>query len=101
MARRKDRADLIPDMRGGYKRALKIMEESGRPLSTIILEMIEQDPFKAFDLLIKLHPKEMQLAIDQTVTINANEVTPDLMREAILARRSASLPSPGADAEVH
>ena len=58
---RKARADMMPEIRGGLKRAVIAMEESGKPLSTIWLQMFEEDPFNAMRLAIQCHPKEMMV----------------------------------------
>jgi hypothetical protein len=87
------RVDLMPQIRGGAKRALMIMEEDGRPLSTIWVEMFEEDPFKAMQLMIAAHPKEMQMNIDGSITMDTTTMTPDLIREVFNAPDTA-LPEP-------
>ena len=61
MSRRKGDANLITDIRGGLRRAFKIMEESGKPLSTIWRQLFEEDPFQAMRLAIQAMPKEMDI----------------------------------------
>ena len=61
MPRRKGDANIIADIRGSLRRAIKIMDESGRPLSTIWQEMFKEDPFQAMRLAIQAMPKEMDI----------------------------------------
>jgi len=56
----KSRADVTPEIRGGLLRALKIMKESGRPISTIWIELFNDDPATAMRLAISTMPKEVQ-----------------------------------------
>lgn len=84
---RKARADLMPEIRGGIKRAFKAMADNGRPISTIWIEMFEQDPFNAMRLAIAAHPKEMQVDIEQTVTLDTTQMTPDVLQQVINERR--------------
>lgn len=78
------RADVRPEIRGALKRAIKIMEADGRPLSTIWLEMFQEDPFKAMGLAIQLQPKEIEATVEH--------VTPEqwleIMADAADARES-------------
>lgn len=57
----KSRADVTPEIRGALKRALKIMEESGKPLSTIWTRLFDDDPATAMRLAISTLPKEMDI----------------------------------------
>ena len=61
MPNRKGRADISPEIRGGLKRAIKIMEADGRPLSTIWVELFNDDPANAMRLAISMMPKEMDI----------------------------------------
>ncbi len=67
--RGKPQHECIADIRGSLKRALRMMADDGRPLSTVWLEMFEQDPFRAMQLAIAAQPKQ----IDATVTASAEE----------------------------
>lgn len=55
---------IVPQIRGGYVRALESLASKGRPVSTIIEKMIEEDPFKAFDTLARFCPKELLMAAE-------------------------------------
>lgn len=49
--------------------------EDGKPLSTIWRDIFEEDPVQGMRLAISLLPKE--LTIDQTVTLDATNLTPE------------------------
>ena len=74
----KSRADVTPEIRGGLKRCLKIMEDSGRPLSTVWKELFEDDPATAMRLAISTLPKEM----DVTTTNLSPEQWLEMMADA-------------------
>lgn len=78
MPSRKGRADISPELRGGLRRAIKAMEQDGRPLSTIWLEMFEEDKFAAMRLAIQMMPKEL----DVTTTELSPEDWLELMAES-------------------
>lgn len=87
MSRPKGSHDVMPKIRGGLKRALKMMAEEDRPISTIWKEMFEDDPFKAMHLAIQAMPKNVDIDINETVTHNTNQMSPELLREVINLRR--------------
>ena len=90
MARPRDRAEITPEIKGGLKRALKIMEAQGRPLSTIWVELFEEDKATAMRLAIQLLPKEL----DVTATV----MQPEDWLEA-MADRNASNQRQGTSTE--
>lgn len=61
MARRKDSAEVGPAIKGALKRAMMILEERKRPLSTIWVNLFEDDPATAMRLAISILPKEMDV----------------------------------------
>lgn len=71
----KARADLTPEIRGGLKRCLKLMEEAGKPISTVWLDLFADDPATAMRLAISLLPKEMD--------ITTTNLTPEEWLEAM------------------
>ena len=106
MARPKNRADNIPDMRGGLKRFVKMQEQKGKPWSAMWEELYTQEGPKAFfDMVIKCHPREMLIEQDitQTVQLDAGALSADVLAQAIAARRELDDRSSdtGPDQPVH
>ena len=80
--RPKGSADFAPEVRGGLKRAMKIMEERGKPISTIWLDLFENDPLNAMRLAISMMPKEMD--------ITTTNLSPEQWLEAMSDRKPES-----------
>lgn len=59
----KARADITPEIRGGLKRFFKIMENEGKPVSTIWRELYDADPTTFMRLAISTMPKEVQAEV--------------------------------------
>jgi len=98
---RKARADISPEIRGGLKRAIKIMEQAGRPLSTIWVEMFDEDKFNAMRLAISLLPKELDIELSEA-PVDSTMITPELLRDAFNYRRlQLNGPTGVEDSEVH
>ena len=51
--------DIASQVRGAFLRTLKMSEEDGRPLSLILLEMLNDDPKACLDAVSKFVPREM------------------------------------------
>ena len=60
------RADVSPEIRGGLKRALALLEEKGKPISTIWIELFEDDPATAMRLAISTLPKEIDATVEHS-----------------------------------
>lgn len=90
MGRPAGSADIAPKIRGSLKRAMLMMEEAGKPLSTIWLELFADDPVNAMRLAISLLPKEIQAdvnvnAIEDFVTGRATQqALSDSSKETLL-----------------
>jgi len=95
MARPKGRPDLRPAIAGGLTRALKIMENSGKPISTVWTDMFEQDPVNAMRLAISLLPKEMD--------ITTTDLTPEqwLERMSDVGQSESTEPADTVPGSVH
>jgi hypothetical protein len=66
---------------------MKIMEEDGRPLSTIWVEMFTEDPFKAMKLAIDAQPKQHIHDGEIDHNMNTPAIPSDVLREAFKTRR--------------
>jgi len=66
MARTKGSHDIAATVRGAFLRAAKQSEEDGRPLSTIILEQLQEKPLECLATISKFVPKEMMLQAEVT-----------------------------------
>lgn len=99
----RQRANVMPEIRGGLKRALVAMADSGRPLSTIWMELFDNEPAKAIQLAIAAHPKEMDITQDvsHSVAIDLAGMSADLLQEAMNARRALEAGDTEPDTPVH
>jgi len=81
----KNRADITPEIRGGLKRCLKIMEDRGEPISTVWDNLFTSDPATAMRLAISLLPKEHNIdsTISHDMNTNTNQFTEDFMLEIV------------------
>ena len=52
---------IAGEVRGAYLRAFKQLEQKGRPISSLVLEQLEENPLKALELLAKFTPRELML----------------------------------------
>lgn len=68
-------------MRGAFLRAAKSLEDKGRPLSTIIEEMLLERPKDALDAISKFVPKEM--LIEATVVQQLEEFSDEALEREI------------------
>ena len=71
-----------PAIRGAFTRAIMLMEENGKPLSQVWVELFEDDPATAMRLAISLMPKELD--------ITTVDLTPEDWLEAMHDRKSES-----------
>lgn len=71
-----------PAIRGAFMRALKLLEENGKPLSQVWVELFEDDPATAMRLAISLMPKELD--------ITTTDLTPEQWLEAMYEHKSES-----------
>ena len=93
MARNKGNHDIASQIRGAFLRACKQSEEDGRPLSTIMLEMLENDPKGCLDTVAKFVPKEM--LIETTVVQQLEEMSDEALAGEIgrLIERRTAVPA--------
>lgn len=63
--------ETAPKVRAAFWRAVENLKKSGGidGLESILEEMITSDPVKAFDVLSKFTPKEVELDVDETKTV--------------------------------
>lgn len=92
MPKRKGTNDIAANVRGAFLRACKHLENDGRPLSSIIMEMLENDPKGCLDTVAKFVPKEM--LIEATITQQLEEMPDEALEREIgrLVRDTAALP---------
>jgi len=70
MPRPKGVRDVAPEIRGALIRALAIMEDKGKPLSTLIVDAIEeQGILKVLDTLSKYNPKTVDANVNGTISL--------------------------------
>ena len=55
-------------VRGAYLRAFAQLEAKGKPLSSIVLQQLEENPIKAMELLSKFIPRELMLEGEVGIT---------------------------------
>jgi len=100
MARPKNRIDLRPEMQGALNRAFKIMEADGRPLSTIWLELFQNDPANAMRLAIQMLPKEVEMEVTEAM-VDSTMITPEILRQAFEYKRQELSGTSTGDSELH
>ena len=61
MPRRKNSKDVAPIIRGAFIRAVKALEDKGRPLSTVILECLEDNPLETLKAIKGFIPRESNI----------------------------------------
>jgi hypothetical protein len=66
MARPKGSPDVAPMIRGAFKRAVLALEDKGRPLSTIMMEQLEENPLGTLQALKGFVPKELDVDVTAT-----------------------------------
>jgi hypothetical protein len=101
MARPKGSHDIASKVRGAFLRALKQSEEDKRPLSTIMLEMLQTDPKACLDTVAKFVPKEM--LIEQSIEVQLAEMSDEAIAgeiERLIAGRAAAGVSDGSGKET-
>lgn len=62
---------VVPEIRGAFMRALKILEDKGRPLSTILVEQMEEKPLETLAAISRFIPREMLVEHEAGETILA------------------------------
>lgn len=88
MARPKGSPDLTPAMRGGLLRALKIIDDSKRPMSTRWVEAFEEDFLATMTVAARFLPKDVNVEMGGSVDLNTNSLPADALKEAFLAKRA-------------
>ena len=58
--------DVAPMIRGAFKRAVLLLEEEGKPLSTIIKDQLEENPLGTLQALKGFVPKELDVDVTAT-----------------------------------
>lgn len=58
--------DVAPMIRGAFKRAVLALEDGGRPLSTIMMEQLEENPLGTLQALKGFVPKELDIDVTAT-----------------------------------
>lgn len=81
MARRPGSHEIASRVRGAFVAACKGLEDDGRPLSTILTELLEKDPKGALDTISKFIPKEM--LVEATVTQQLDEMPDETLEHEI------------------
>ncbi len=66
---------VVPEVRGAFQRALKLIDEkkgggAGTGLTEILVKSFEEDPLRTLDTLAKFCPKEMMLMGDEEHPLN-------------------------------
>jgi hypothetical protein len=91
MPKRKGSHDVASHVRGAFIRACKSLEDAGKPLSTIIEEMLQDDPKAALDAVAKFVPKEM--LIEASITQELDEMSDEAIAGEVarLIRTAAPL----------
>ena len=91
MPKRKGTNDIAANVRGAFLRACRQSEEDERPLSTILLELLQTDPKGCLDTVAKFVPKEM--LIEATITQQLEEMPDDALDREIgrLSREAAAI----------
>ena len=87
MARPKGSHDSTPEIRGAFKRATKMLEERKKPLSTIWMEVYEEEGARIFlELAMKAMPKDVSIdhTIEQNVTVNTNQLAGEVLKQVLI-----------------
>jgi len=87
MARPKGSPDLTPAIRGGLLRALKIIDDSKKPMSTRWVEAFEKDFLATMTVASRFIDKNVNLEHSGTVTHNTNQMSEELLRDVIKTKR--------------
>lgn len=85
---RKGRVDIAREIRGAFLRACKMTEEDGRPLSMIILGLLNEDPKGCLDAIAKFVPKELMMEmsiVDQIEDMSEEAIDDEIRRLAAKA----------------
>lgn len=85
--------DVAPIIRGAFKRAVRELEDGGRPLSTMILESLEKDFLGTLRALSGFVPKELEATIEHKRSIR------DFTEQELLAIASGSSEGSAEDSE--
>lgn len=72
--RRRGSKDVAPMVRGAFVRAVKGLEDDGRPLSTIIREQLEEHPLHTLKVISSFVPKELEMTIDDATDLSDAEL---------------------------
>jgi hypothetical protein len=63
--RKKGSKDVAPMVRGAFVRAVKALEDGGRPLSDIIREQLEKHPLHTLKTISSFVPKELEMTVNE------------------------------------
>lgn len=98
MGARRGGTEIAPMVRGAFIRAVKDLENKGKPLSTIIKDQLEKHPLETLKTIGSFIPKEM--LIEATIYQELEQLTDEALDAEItrLAAEAGSLF--GADGEA-
>ena len=84
---------VAPMIRGAFIRAVKALEDKGKPLSEIIMKELESKPLDTLRAISSFVPKELLLEAD--ITTQVSEMTEDVLNAEIrrLVEQSAIVSS--------
>lgn len=77
--------DIAPMIRGAFIRAVKGLEDDGKPLSTLIREQLENNPLATLKAMAAFNPKESN--VTQRETRDLIEYTDEELTEMIAESR--------------
>ena len=92
MARGKGHKDVAPQIRGAFKRAVRMLEDDGKPLSLLIKEHLESDFVPTLKAISSFCPKELE--------VDVGEGLAEYFRERERLRAAGVLGLDGGDAGV-
>ena len=81
MANKQRGKEIAPLIRGAFIRAVKALEDGGKPLSTLIKQQLEERPLETLKAISAFVPKEMLIEAD--ITTQISEMTDDTLKAEI------------------
>lgn len=79
MARPKGSHDIAPQIRGAFIRAVKGLEDDGKPLSAMIREHLESDFLNTLKVIASFVPKEMLIEgqVEHNYAVVPDPISPE------------------------
>ena len=68
MPKKQGSKDVAPMIRGAFVRAVKALEDKGKPLSKIILKELEENPLATLKAISSFCPKELDVTQRKAIT---------------------------------